>query len=537
MKKSDSGDVENGRRPSFMDPTKASQDRRESVTTSKRHGRTSVTSNDSSGSLGPLMMARQFSEDEDKTPRYKAFQTSMRMGMCTQECLKSVSLFQKCSAEFVELLAEQVTTQIFAAGQDILRQGDIGDSMYVLNRGEVEVIIGEGVVVATLTDGTVFGEMAAISKNKAAAKRSATVRAKVICDCRVIAHDSLMRTLARCRADEVIIESEAQRRLAELRAKGAIPGAQDWRVAPKRSEESTGRSSQLWRRGSTAATALSALAGLGRGKSKESDGESSPDSPRCRATSLGGERPSIDKFAAAFASKRTRADSKDSSGASSPGSRVDVEPQSAAVQHAKTEPSSKSRPHLGQGQLAPLIEMPSPRPSRTSTMDLPSLEALNIEESQVQSMPDATVHSIAPLEGSAPVDTPSFPSVVPPAVVPPLLIASNQSLPAVTLFSPSSGSSMPQPHRPRQLTEAQASSARCAESAARKVACSGSGVKLPSAVDTRRLMRPTAAARQRLRVTRRRHMDVTDPSGMVMHALRNFADVPSHGKHLQKLNS
>merc|ERR1712187_906425 len=132
--------------------------------------------------------------------------------------------------------------------------------------------------------------MAAISKNKAAAKRSATVRAKCICDCRVIAHDSLMRTLARCRADELIIEAEAQRRLADLRAKGAIPGDKDWREAPPPRPASEtpvkGRGSLLWRRASSVTAVVS---NMQKKLEKDSEGDSESDTPtRSRSSSLGG---------------------------------------------------------------------------------------------------------------------------------------------------------------------------------------------------------------------------------------------------------
>jgi CRP/FNR family cyclic AMP-dependent transcriptional regulator len=66
--------------------------------------------------------------------------------------------------------------KIYADGEDIVRQGDVGDCMYVVQTGRVEVIqatdSGEQ-HLAFLETGDFFGEMAVFEKET----RSATVRA------------------------------------------------------------------------------------------------------------------------------------------------------------------------------------------------------------------------------------------------------------------------------------------------------------------------------------------------------------------------
>jgi flavin-dependent dehydrogenase len=65
--------------------------------------------------------------------------------------------------------------KVYKEGEIIVRQGDVGDCMYVIQTGKVEVIKEEGgieVKLAELSDGDFFGEMALFEKDV----RSATIR-------------------------------------------------------------------------------------------------------------------------------------------------------------------------------------------------------------------------------------------------------------------------------------------------------------------------------------------------------------------------
>ncbi len=65
--------------------------------------------------------------------------------------------------------------KIYQAGEPIVRQGDTGDCMFVVQEGEVEVVLekdGKEVKLATRGAGDFFGEMALFEKEV----RMATVR-------------------------------------------------------------------------------------------------------------------------------------------------------------------------------------------------------------------------------------------------------------------------------------------------------------------------------------------------------------------------
>jgi len=139
--------------------------------------------------------------------------------------LDQIELFQQCNPCFLEALSHQLDIAVFDKGAAIIKQGDIGTDMFLLHFGEVqvEITIGErDSVVATLGSGSLFGEMAAICKNSMAAKRTATVRAKTMCNCWRIDRSSLLKLFSVYPKDEAVISAEAERRFHDLVDKGLI---------------------------------------------------------------------------------------------------------------------------------------------------------------------------------------------------------------------------------------------------------------------------------------------------------------------------
>ena len=66
--------------------------------------------------------------------------------------------------------------KVYRSGEAIVRQGEVGDCMYVIQAGQAEVVQekeGKEVRLALLGEGDVFGEMALFDRET----RSATVRA------------------------------------------------------------------------------------------------------------------------------------------------------------------------------------------------------------------------------------------------------------------------------------------------------------------------------------------------------------------------
>ncbi len=90
--------------------------------------------------------------------------------------LKTVELFEGLSDEQLRRLAEISREERYERGDEIFAQGDEGDKVYIIRRGQVEVVIdrrsGAPRSQIYLGQGQIFGEMALVDMGP----RSATVR-------------------------------------------------------------------------------------------------------------------------------------------------------------------------------------------------------------------------------------------------------------------------------------------------------------------------------------------------------------------------
>lgn len=98
----------------------------------------------------------------------------------TQECrdrLKATisgnTLFRHLTPEELDEVISAMWQVHIRGGEIILREGDDGDNMYVVENGELDVLYS-GEVVATLNSGRSFGEQALMYNSR----RNATIRAK-----------------------------------------------------------------------------------------------------------------------------------------------------------------------------------------------------------------------------------------------------------------------------------------------------------------------------------------------------------------------
>jgi CRP-like cAMP-binding protein len=76
-------------------------------------------------------------------------------------------IFATIPSEDIEELERSGSYRTFFAGDFVFKEGDIGDSMFIIKSGKALVTVstsGEPLAVATLEDGNFFGEMALLSR-------------------------------------------------------------------------------------------------------------------------------------------------------------------------------------------------------------------------------------------------------------------------------------------------------------------------------------------------------------------------------------
>ncbi len=110
--------------------------------------------------------------------------------------LRETDLLRGLAPTGMARLVNSVTLRPLAAGAQVVRAGDPGDSMYVIFRGTCEVLDASGRPVARLTEGQFFGEIALVT----GALRTATVRC---------ATDALLVELPSALYQEVLVQEFA----------------------------------------------------------------------------------------------------------------------------------------------------------------------------------------------------------------------------------------------------------------------------------------------------------------------------------------
>lgn len=125
------------------------------------------------------------------------------------EIIQKVPLFQGAGEQLIRQIVLNLKPLLVLPGDIIFRKGEIGNEMYFISKGSVEIIDEtSGDVYATIADGQFFGEIALLMSSP----RTATVRAKDYCDLYVLDQITFERIL------EHYPEFAAQiRTMAELR--------------------------------------------------------------------------------------------------------------------------------------------------------------------------------------------------------------------------------------------------------------------------------------------------------------------------------
>lgn len=128
------------------------------------------------------------------------------------ELLRSIDLFAPLPQPTLESLAQALVPVRLAAGEEIFRQGDVGDRYYIVADGTVEIII-DGEVVRETGPGGYFGEIALLRD----VPRTATVRAQGDVELLALDRDDFIAAVTGHAASAEAADSVIATRLGSLR--------------------------------------------------------------------------------------------------------------------------------------------------------------------------------------------------------------------------------------------------------------------------------------------------------------------------------
>eukprot|EP00928_Gymnodinium_smaydae_P026130 TRINITY_DN20604_c0_g8_i1.p1 TRINITY_DN20604_c0_g8~~TRINITY_DN20604_c0_g8_i1.p1 ORF type:complete len:662 (+),score=145.89 TRINITY_DN20604_c0_g8_i1:280-1986(+) len=153
--------------------------------------------------------------------RFETMRTQRVREVCgggsEDDCLRECEFLKDRSTLFLSILRDEMHVKMFMPGEVIIHEGDVGTSMYFLRRGEVEVCTGpENRRIQRLQSGSCFGEQALLLGGNEG-RRSATVRALELCDCRTIDQNTFSGILDRFPEEREYFRRLAKDRIQELK--------------------------------------------------------------------------------------------------------------------------------------------------------------------------------------------------------------------------------------------------------------------------------------------------------------------------------
>ncbi|KAF2368442.1 Cyclic nucleotide-binding domain [Trinorchestia longiramus] len=90
----------------------------------------------------------------------------------------SVPFFANADHGFVSEVVTKLKYEVFLPGDIIIKEGTIGNKMYFIQEGIVDIVMSNGEVATSLSDGSYFGEICLLTN----ARRTASVRAETYCN-------------------------------------------------------------------------------------------------------------------------------------------------------------------------------------------------------------------------------------------------------------------------------------------------------------------------------------------------------------------
>lgn len=140
------------------------------------------------------MFEKRLSDNDSKiiSDLPAALQNELQIFM-NMKLISAVPLFKGCSISCLKEVSASLEQKYYAPGHTIINIGEVGDEMYIVGHGKVDVILKDGSSVATLHEGQCFGEQALLEHTT----RNANVRAQTYCDLYKLGKENFLKIIER----------------------------------------------------------------------------------------------------------------------------------------------------------------------------------------------------------------------------------------------------------------------------------------------------------------------------------------------------
>ncbi|KAM7533970.1 hypothetical protein Aperf_G00000112997 [Anoplocephala perfoliata] len=127
----------------------------------------------------------------------------------------AVPFFKDEDENFVLDVLNRLKFEVFRPDDVVIKHGTFGTKMYFIREGTVEILIPDGTVVNTLSDGAYFGEIALLTN----VRRTATIQAKTYCNLYSLEQEDLVEVLRNYPTIKAKLMNVARERLQALSRK------------------------------------------------------------------------------------------------------------------------------------------------------------------------------------------------------------------------------------------------------------------------------------------------------------------------------
>eukprot|EP00118_Oscarella_pearsei_P005056 m.22589 g.22589 ORF g.22589 m.22589 type:complete len:596 (+) comp28364_c0_seq2:538-2325(+) len=134
------------------------------------------------------------------------------VGFNCQGLVESVPLFNNADPYFIQMIVTRLCFEVFLPDDIIIKVGTVGDKMYFIREGIVDVIDESGEVFTSLTEGSYIGEICLLGRTR----RVATVKAVTICDLYSLSLEHFNAAVEEFPDMRITLERVAVERLAKL---------------------------------------------------------------------------------------------------------------------------------------------------------------------------------------------------------------------------------------------------------------------------------------------------------------------------------